>query len=104
MHEVCAQVTEAWFKEVMFYRVVVCEEEESLAVRIEPSDGVDIAWERTEPAKRRPASPIGELGEHAIWFVEENVASLGLIHAWSLKGAVKKKIPQPGWGIVRLKT
>ncbi len=82
MHEVCAQVTEPWFKEVMFYRVVVCEEEESLAVRIEPSDGVNIAGERSEPAEGRPASPIGELGEHAIRFVKKNVAVLGSIHDW----------------------
>jgi hypothetical protein len=82
LHEVCAQVTEPWFKEVMFYRVVVCEEEESLAVRIEPSDRVNIAGERTEPAERRPASPIGELGEHAIRFVKKNVAVLGSIHVW----------------------
>jgi hypothetical protein len=91
-------VTEAWFKEVMFYRVVVCEEEESLAVRIEPSDRVNIAGERTKAAKRRPASPIGELGEHAIRFVEKNVAVLGSIHAWSLKGAVKKKSPNQAGG------
>jgi len=86
-------VTEPWFKEVMFYRVVVCEEEESLAVRIEPSDRVNIAGERTEPAKRRPAGPIGELGEHAIRFVEKNVAVFGSIHAWWLKGDPKKNPP-----------
>jgi hypothetical protein len=75
-------VTEPWFKEVMFYRVVVCEEEESLAVRIKPSNRVNIAGERSEPAERRPASPIDELGENAIRFVKKNVAVLGSIHDW----------------------
>jgi hypothetical protein len=86
-------VTEAWFKEVRFYRVVVCEEEKPLAVGIEPSDRVDIAWERTKVAEGPPASPIGELGEHAIRFVEKNVAVLGSIHAWQLKGDPKKNPP-----------
>ena len=48
LHQICARVFVPRFGEQVFQRVVIREQENSLAVDVQPSNGIDIARERSE--------------------------------------------------------